>query len=76
MAESKVAERLTWLVGKRVSVRVSYAESGQTAGEEFVGIYRDVLPLGREYFFVFEWNNTERIIRTTSVVELIVQGDG
>jgi hypothetical protein len=74
-SSNRIADRLAWLQGKRVTVRVSYADSGQLSAEEFVGIYRDVVPMGREYFFVFEWNNTERLIRTSSVVEIVAMGD-
>lgn len=68
---SKVSERLAWLDGRHVSVRVTYAEIGQLGGEQFNAIYRDVVPLGREYFFVFEVAGRRRLIRTGSVVEII-----
>ena len=67
---SKVAERLTWLEGQSVTVRVCYAEIGQLGGEVFDAIYRDTLPLGREYFFVFEVDGLSRLVRTPSVVEV------
>lgn len=43
--QSKVGERLEWLVGKKVIVRVAYAEIGQLGGEIFRAVYEDVLPL-------------------------------
>jgi hypothetical protein len=67
---SKVAERLEWLIGKSVSVRVAYAEIGQMGGEVFQATYVDIVPLGREYFFVFNVGGLRRVFRTSSVIEL------
>lgn len=67
---SKVSERLLWLKGKRVAVRVAYAEIGQMGGESFNALYEDVLPLGREYFFVFRVSNARVLIRTSTVIEV------
>lgn len=67
---SKVGERLLWLSGRRVSVRLSYAELGQLGSETFVATYMDTLPLGRGYFFVFEVAGKRRVVRTESVVEM------
>ena len=50
---SKVSERLDWLRGRKVVVRVRYAEIGQLGEETFSGVYEDTLLLGREYFFLF-----------------------
>ena len=69
-AASKVSERLEWLVGKRVFVRVGHSDSGQPGGETFHATYIDVVPLGREYFFVLQQSSVTRMIRTSSVIEL------
>ena len=69
-ASSKVGERLLWLSGHKVKVRLSYAELGQLASEEFVATHKDTYPLGREYFFCFEVVGKNRIVRTTAVVEM------
>jgi len=67
---SKVSERLGWLQGKKVSVRICYSEIGQLGGESFVALYEDTVPLGREYFFVFSVSGKRRLVRTSSVVEI------
>lgn len=69
-AASKVGERLLWLSGKRVKVRLAYAELGQLGSEEFVALYRDCHPMGRSYFFVFSVGEKRRVIQTNHVVEL------
>ncbi len=68
--QSKLGERLEWLIGKKVTVRVAYAEIGQLGGETFHAVYEDVVPLGREYFFVFNVAGKRRLCRTSSVVEI------
>lgn len=72
---SKVGERLAWLQGRIVEVRVAYAEIGQLGGETFRAVYEDTVPLGREYFFVFSVAGRRRLIRTSTVVEIAEQGD-
>ena len=72
MAESKVADRLSWLVGKDVTVRCIDSESASGLWE-FSAVYRDTLPMGREYFLVFSLPSNPpatRMIRASSVVEL------
>jgi hypothetical protein len=69
-ASSKVGERMMWLSGSKVRVRLAYAELGQLGSEEFVATYKDTYPLGREYFFSFEVGGKARIVRTTAVVEM------
>ena len=73
--QSKVGERMEWLSGKRVTVRVAYAEIGQVGSETFHGVYEDVVPLGREYFFVFNIAGRRRLVRTSSVVEIAEAAD-
>lgn len=68
--QSKVGERLEWLAGRKVTVRVAYAEIGQLGGETFAAVYEDVVPLGREYFFVFNVAGKRRLVRTSSVIEI------
>jgi|WetSurMetagenome_2_1015567.scaffolds.fasta_scaffold612739_2 hypothetical protein len=68
---SKVGERLGWLTGRKVRVRLAYGELGQLGSEEFIAVYMDTLPLGREYFFSFKSGGKNRLVRTTSVVEII-----
>lgn len=70
MAESKVSERLEWLIGERVAVKVAYSELGQVSSDAFDGVYVDTVPMGREYFFVFEVDGARRLLRTSSVVEV------
>lgn len=67
---SKVGERLQWLVGRKVTVRVAYAELGQLGSETFRAVYQDTVPLGREYFFIFNIAGRHRLIRTSAVVEI------
>ena len=74
--QTSVSERLAWwLEGAHCLVRVAYAEIGQVGGEQFHAIYRDVVPLGREYFFVFEVAGRRRLVRTSSVVEIAATDD-
>lgn len=70
---SKVGERLQWLQGSVVTVRVAYAEIGQIGSETFKAVYEDTVPLGREYFFVFNVSGRRRLIRTSAVVEISTQ---
>jgi len=70
-ASSKVGERLMWLSGKKVRVKMNYSELGQLGSEEFTATYKDTYPLGREYFFSFEVGGKSRIVRTTAIVEMV-----
>jgi hypothetical protein len=69
MSESKVSERLYWLRNKEVRVAVATWETKE-ALEYFDARYEDVVPLGREYFFIFVVKGSRRLIRTTSVIEI------
>lgn len=71
---SKVSERLEWLEGKTVCVRFAPDSAGALTGETFIATYVDTLPMGREYFFVFDTPEGKRLIRTSSVVELAERG--
>jgi hypothetical protein len=73
--QSKVSERLDWLRGHKVLVRVTYAEIGQVGGERFKAVYEDTVPLGRQYFFVFSIAGRRRLVSTTAVVEIETDGD-
>lgn len=68
--QSRVGERVEFLQGKIVRVRVAYAEIGQLGGELFDALFRDCIPLGREYFFVLEVSGKSRLVRTSAVIEL------
>jgi len=70
-SSSKVGERLLWLSGKSVRVRLRYAELGQLGSEEFVATYVDCHPMGRGYFFVFEVGGKRRVTQTEHVVEMV-----
>lgn len=70
-SSSKVGERLMWLSGRNVKVRLRYAELGQLGSEEFVATYQDCHPMGRGYFFVFSTGGKRRIIQTDHVVEMV-----
>lgn len=69
-SSSKVGERLLWLSGRSVRVRLRYAELGQLGSEEFVATYEDCHPMGRGYFFVFSVGGKRRVINTEHVVEM------
>ena len=71
--QSKVSERIEWLEGSKVTVRLAYAEIGQVNGESFEAVYMTTVPLGREYFFVFSISGKRRLIRCSSVIEVIEQ---
>lgn len=64
----KVSERLIWLAGKNVMVRLRSADPSQT--EEFAAIYLDCYPMGRAYFFVLAVAGKRRVIQTDHVLEL------
>lgn len=69
--QSRVSERVDFLRGKRVEVRVAYAEIGQIGGETFEAVYVDTVPMGREYFFHFDvGRGLSRLIRTSSVISI------
>lgn len=68
--QSRVGERVEFLAGRKVRVRVCYAEIGQMGGEVFDAIFIDCVPLGREYFFVFSISQARRLVKTSSVVEI------
>ena len=67
---SKVGERVAFMRGKRVTVRLSYAELGKLTEEAFESTLEDVIPLGREYFFVFVTGSKNRLVRCSSVIEV------
>lgn len=70
LASSKVSERMLWLSGKNVKVKLCYAELGQMGSEEFVAAYHDCLPMGAAYFFVFSVGGRRRMVKTTAVLEM------
>jgi hypothetical protein len=72
--QSRVSERLEWLRGCKVTVRLTYPEIGQLGGEQFKAVYEDTLPLGRAYFFVFSVAGRRRLVSTTSVIEIETDG--
>jgi hypothetical protein len=74
-ASSKVGERLQWLSGHKVRVRLRYAELGQLGSEEFVATYIDTAPMGRVYFFIFQAGNKRRLVQTEHVVEMATVED-
>ncbi len=72
---SRVTERLAFLIGKRVRVRVwwnSEAQAASPAGDLFVATFIDCLPVGRDYFLVFETNGRPRrtIIKSSAVLQI------
>jgi hypothetical protein len=82
---SKVAERLAFLIGQRCQIRirrtervnttVSLAQTSETQqpyDEQFIAIYRDLIPAGKAYFFVFDVNGDVRLFETSSVLEITV----
>lgn len=67
---SKVSERVQWLCGSKVTVRMTYFASADAESTMFNAVFEDVLPLGREYFFVFNISGCRRLVRTSNVVEI------
>lgn len=67
---NKVGERVSFLVGRKVCVRVAYGELGQLGSEEFTATYKDTYPMGREYFFCFVCGGRHKLVRASSVVEI------
>ena len=72
MKSSKVEERISWLMNKRVRL-LSYSSStdvGEINTSE--GILVGVLPMGRSYFFAIKSDdNRTYIIRTDCVSQII-----
>jgi hypothetical protein len=66
--KSVIAERLDWLEGKDVRIRVR-SESGEEP-EQIVAIYLDTLPVGRAYFFKLKVGGVIHLIQTEQVVEV------
>lgn len=67
---SKVAERLEFLAGAEVEVRVAYIEAASNQTETFRATYEDCVPMGREYFYLFGVSGKTRLVRTSSVIEI------
>lgn len=71
---SKVSNRLAWLEGQRVYVRMSYADTGQVTTSAFEATYLDTLPMGRSYFFVLSVDGARHVVRTENVVSMMELG--
>ena len=69
---SVVSDRLAWLTGQAVIVKVAAAEYlGIDQPHEFAAVYLETLPMGSAYFFRFKLSTgATRLIRTNSVVEI------
>lgn len=73
---STMRERLTDLIGKRVQVRVWWSAEAKEAspdGDLFVAVLRDCIPIGRDYYFVFELQGSRprrTMIKTAAVLQV------
>ena len=73
---SIASERLEFLIGKLVQVRVWWRAEAQVSspgGDLFDAILVDVFPIGRDYYYVFAsiGDNPKRsIIKTAAVLEI------
>jgi hypothetical protein len=67
-ATSIVSERLTWLIGHKVRVKLRTTPDGQS--EDFTGIYEDCLPVGRGYFMVFKVEEKRRMLQSDHIIQL------
>ena len=65
---SIVSERLTWLIGRNVRVKLQTSKDGQS--EDFTAIYEDCLPVGRGYFMVFVVKKKRRLVQSSYVTQL------
>jgi hypothetical protein len=65
---SIVSERLTWLIGHKVRVKVRANSDGQS--EDFTGNYEDCLPVGRAYFMVFMVKGLRRMLQSDYIVQI------
>ncbi len=70
---SVVSERMEWLQGKTVKVTMTAYGEGEPGETYFTGVYLDIFPCGREYFFVFKEGEKRRLVRTVSVIEMVEQ---
>lgn len=71
--ESVVKERVSFLVGKLVRVRVWWSQEGQQAspgGDLFDAVLVDLVPVGRDYYFVFETSGKRSVIKTAAVLQM------
>jgi hypothetical protein len=71
--ESIVKERVGFLIGRKVVVRVWWSQEGQQSspsGDLFDAILVDCIPIGRDYYFVFEANGKRSIIKTAAVLQI------
>jgi hypothetical protein len=65
---SIVSERLTWLIGRNVRVKLQTSAGGQS--EEFTATYEDCLPVGRGYFMVFMVKEKRRLVQSSYVTQV------
>jgi hypothetical protein len=82
---SIVADRVAFLEGKKVTVRVWWATASAEPKDSadspptpdspsgphvFSAVFESIVPLGREYFFVLRVDGRRSLIRTGSVLEM------
>lgn len=71
-----VQERIAFLIGRRVRVRLWWSDEGRAAspeGDLFEGTLLGCVPIGRDYFFVFSTggDNPQRsIIKSAAVLQV------
>ena len=63
------AERLEWMRGKEVDVRIVYYEEGAPCGEAFAGVYVDAVRLGEAVFLLVQIGHVLRAVNTKSIVD-------
>lgn len=77
---SVAKERIAFLLDKACRVKVWWtveAQMASPAGDEFVAILCDCIPIGRDYYFVFKsiGDNPKRsIIKTAAVLMMSEEG--
>ncbi len=63
------AERLEWMRGKEVEVRIMYYEESVSRGEVFTGVYVDAVRLGEAAFLLVQIGHVLRAVNTKSIVD-------
>lgn len=67
---SVVASRVAFLVGKRCRVRLWWTQEAQVSspgGDLFEAVLADVVPIGRDYYFVFATNDEDGVVRRSLI---------
>ena len=65
-----VAERLAFLVGRRVTVFIRGSQPDVNGLEKFEAVYEDAFPLGCCYFVLLRAGGFLRLVNTTDIAEV------